>query len=117
MRHNVRLPLCASLAVLLSGCATFGTNVEGSFQCSAPQGDCAPSHIIDALAAGEIRQAETPINTLRPQRMVDPGDQARTAERTLKIVFPARVDETNAADAAAAPPIEDRTGAAGIHHQ
>jgi conjugal transfer pilus assembly protein TraV len=26
--------------------------------------------------------------------MVDPGDQARTAERTLKIVFPARVDET-----------------------
>jgi conjugal transfer pilus assembly protein TraV len=94
MRHNVRLPLCASLAVLLAGCATFGTNVEGSFQCRAPQGDCAPSHIIDARAAGEIRQAETPTNTLRPQRMVDPGDQARTAERTLKIVFPARVDET-----------------------
>jgi conjugal transfer pilus assembly protein TraV len=94
MHHNVRLPLCASLAVLLSGCATSGTNVEGSFQCRAPQGDCAPSHIIDARAAGEIRQAETPTNTLRPQRMVDPGDQARTAERTLKIVFPARVDET-----------------------
>jgi conjugal transfer pilus assembly protein TraV len=94
MRHNFRLPLCASLAVLLAGCATFGTNVEGSFQCRAPQGDCAPSHIIDARAAGEIRQPETPTNTLRPQRMVDPGDQARTAERTLKIVFPARVDET-----------------------
>ena len=94
MRHNVRLPLCASLAVLLAGCATFGTNVEGSFQCRAPQGDCAPSHIIDARAAGEIRQPETTLNTLRPQRMVDPGDQARTAERTLKIVFPARVDET-----------------------
>ena len=94
MRHNVRLPLCASLAVLLAGCATFGTNVEGSFQCRAPQGDCAPSHIIDARAAGEIRQAETPTNTLRPPHMVDPGDQARTAERTLKIVFPARVDET-----------------------
>ena len=94
MRHNVRLPLCASLAVLLAGCATFGTNVEGSFQCRAPQGDCAPSHIIDARAAGEVRQAETPTNTLRPPRMVDPGDQARTAERTLKIVFPARVDGT-----------------------
>jgi conjugal transfer pilus assembly protein TraV len=94
MRHNVRLPLCATLAVLLAGCATFGTNVEGSFQCRAPQGDCAPSHIIDARAAAEISQAETPTNTLRPQRMVDPGDQARTAERTLKIVFPARVDET-----------------------
>lgn len=94
MRHNVRLPMCASLAVLLAGCATFGTNVEGSFQCSAPQGDCAPSHIIDARATGETRQAESPANTLRPQRMVDPGDQARTAERTLKIVFPARVDET-----------------------
>lgn len=94
MRHIVRLPLCASLAVLLAGCATFGTNVEGSFQCRAPQGDCAPSHIIDARAAGEIRQAETPTNTIRPPRMVAPGDQARTAERTLKIVFPARVDET-----------------------
>ena len=94
MRHNVRLPLCASLAVLLAGCATFGSNVEGSFQCRAPQGDCAPSHIIDARAAGEIRQAETPTNTIRPPHMVAPGDQARTAERTLKIVFPARVDET-----------------------
>ncbi len=94
MRHKVRLPLCASLAVLLAGCATFGTNVEGSFQCRAPQGDCAPSHVIDARAAGEIRQAESPANALRPSRMVDPGDQARTAERTLKIVFPARVDET-----------------------
>lgn len=94
MRRNFRLPLCATLAVLLAGCATFGTNVEGSFQCRAPQGDCAPSHIIDARAAAEIRQPETTLNTLRPQRMVDPGDQARTAERTLKIVFPARVDET-----------------------
>jgi conjugal transfer pilus assembly protein TraV len=94
MRHKFRLPLCASLAVMLAGCATFGTNVEGSFQCRAPQGDCAPSHIIDARAAGEIRHAETPINAMRPPRMVDPGDQARTAERTLKIVFPARVDET-----------------------
>jgi conjugal transfer pilus assembly protein TraV len=94
MRHNFRLPLCASLAVLLAGCATFGTNVEGSFQCRAPQGDCAPSHFIDARAAVEIRQGETPTNTIRPSRMVDPGDQARTAERTLKIVFPARVDET-----------------------
>lgn len=94
MRRKFRLPLCASLAVMLAGCATFGTNIEGSFQCRAPQGGCAPSHIIDARAAGEIRHAETPINAMRPPRMVDPGDQARTAERTLKIVFPARVDET-----------------------
>jgi conjugal transfer pilus assembly protein TraV len=94
MRRNFRLPLCASLAVLLSGCATFGTNVEGSFQCRAPEGSCAPSHIIDGRAAGEIRQAETPPNTIRTPRMVASGDQARTAERTLKIVFPARVDET-----------------------
>ena len=94
MRVLSRLPLFAGLAALLSGCATFGTNVEGSFQCRAPEGSCAPSHIIDARAAGEIRQAEAPANTLRPPRMVDPGDQARTAERTLKIVFPARVDET-----------------------
>ena len=94
MRPQFRLPLCAGLVVLLSGCATFGTNVEGSFQCRAPEGSCAPSHIIDGRAAGEIRQAETPPNTIRTPRMVASGDQARTAERTLKIVFPARVDET-----------------------
>jgi conjugal transfer pilus assembly protein TraV len=94
MRRNFRLPLCAGLAVLLSGCATFGSNVEGSFHCRAPEGSCAPSHIIDARAAGEIRQAENLVNAVHPPRMVAPGDQARTAERTLKIVFPARVDET-----------------------
>ena len=94
MRPQFRLPLSAGLVVLLSGCATFGTNVEGSFQCRAPEGSCAPSHIIDGRAAGEIRQAETPPNTIRTPRVVASGDQARTAERTLKIVFPARVDET-----------------------
>lgn len=94
MRPCFRLPVCASLVALLAGCATFGTNVEGSFQCRAPQGDCAPSRVIDARAAGEIRQSDTPTITIRPPRMVAPGDQARTAERTLKIVFPARVDET-----------------------
>lgn len=94
MRVLSRLPLFAGFGVLLSGCATFGTNVEGSFQCRAPEGSCAPSHIIDARAAGEIRQTENPVNAVHPHRMVAPGDQARTAERTLKIVFPARVDET-----------------------
>ncbi len=94
MRVLSRLPLFAGFGVLLSGCANFGTNVEGSFQCRAPEGSCAASHIIDGRAAGEIRQAETPPNTIRTPRMVASGDQARTAERTLKIVFPARVDET-----------------------
>jgi len=43
MRFPTRLLACACLAGLASGCATFGTNVEGDFTCRAPKGDCAPA--------------------------------------------------------------------------
>ncbi|MEL6487016.1 MAG: conjugal transfer protein TraV, partial [Pseudomonadota bacterium] len=38
---------CAVLAAGLGGCTTFGTNVNGSFRCDAPDGVCAPSTVID----------------------------------------------------------------------
>ena len=48
MGFSHRILASACLAVLTSGCATFGTNIEGDFTCRAPKGDCAPSQVIDA---------------------------------------------------------------------
>lgn len=93
MRLPFRFLACACLAVMTSACATFSTNVEGSFQCRAPKGDCAPSHVLDARATSDMATEKNPQLFMRPAMAVAAGDQARTSERTLKIVFPARVDE------------------------
>lgn len=93
MRLPFRFLACAGLAVMASACATFGTNVEGSFQCRAPKGDCAPSHVLDARATSDMAAEKNPLHATRPAIAVAAGDQARTSERTLRIVFPARVDE------------------------
>nr|MBA4771023.1 conjugal transfer protein TraV [Sphingobium sp.] len=93
MRLPFRFLACAGLAVMASACATFGTNVEGSFQCRAPRGDCAPSHVLDARATSDMTTKKNPLHATRPAMAVAAGDQARTSERTLRIVFPARVDE------------------------
>ena len=84
---------CSALAAMLSGCATFGTNVEGDFSCRAPKGTCAPTHVIDAAAAPD-RQLGAEVTAARVRAGVEPGDIARTSERTLKVVFPAHVDES-----------------------
>lgn len=93
MRLPFRCLACAGLAVMASACATFGTNVEGSFQCRAPKGDCAPSHVLDARATSDMTTEKNPQHAMRPAIAVVAGDHARTSERTLRIVFPARVDE------------------------
>lgn len=93
MRLPVRFLACAGLALTASACATFGTNVEGSFQCRAPKGDCAPSHVLDARATSDMAAEKNPQLVMRPAISVAAGDQARTSERTLRIVFPARIDE------------------------
>lgn len=93
MRLPFRFLACAGLAVMASACATFGTNVEGSFQCRAPKGDCAPSHVLDARATSDMAAEKNPLHATRPAIAVAAGDQARTSEHTLRIVFPARVDE------------------------
>jgi conjugal transfer pilus assembly protein TraV len=93
MVRPVRFLICACLAVFVSGCATFGTNVEGNFTCRAPKGDCAPSHVIDARAAAVSGDGTAPQDLARIRVGVGGGDTARTAERTLRIVFPAHVDE------------------------
>jgi conjugal transfer pilus assembly protein TraV len=91
MRFMSLLCLTAGPA-LLGGCATLGTNIDGDFACRAPQGTCAPSHVIDAEVTKE--PANSPESAAHPiSRGVTGGDTARTGERTLRIVFPAHVDE------------------------
>lgn len=94
MGFSHRILASACLAVLTSGCATFGTNVEGDFTCRAPKGDCAPSQVIDARATRDLSASGPVHDGLRPPVSVASGDQARTSERTLRIVFPAHIDET-----------------------
>lgn len=94
MGFSRRFLASACLAVLTSGCATFGTNIEGDFTCRAPKGDCAPSQVIDARATKDLSATGPVQDGLRPPVSVASGDQARTSERTLKIVFPAHIDET-----------------------
>lgn len=94
MGFSHRILASACLAVLTSGCATFGTNVEGDFTCRAPKGDCAPSQVIDARATKDLSASGPVHDGLRPPVSVASGDQGRTSERTLRIVFPAHIDET-----------------------
>ena len=93
MRFPTRLLACACLAGFASGCATFGTNVEGDFTCRAPKGDCAPAHVIDAKATNTLSAGTPPHAETRPRSGVVDADTTRTAERTLRVVFPAHVDE------------------------
>ena len=94
MGNSHRILASACLAVLTSGCATFGTNIEGDFTCRAPKGDCAPSQVIDARATKDLSATGPVQDGLRPPVSVASGDQGRTSERTLRIVFPAHIDET-----------------------
>lgn len=93
MSTSKHLILCAGLAAALGGCTTFGTNVRGDFTCRAPEGDCAPSHVIDARATAELGEDASPHQLARARAGVAAGDTGRTLERTLRIVFPAYVDE------------------------
>jgi conjugal transfer pilus assembly protein TraV len=101
MSHHLRLaaalaPLCLSLA----GCVGLGTNVKGQFSCRAPSGTCAPSRAIDERATKEIASPD-PDNDFSAARQragiaapLGSDDPARTAERRLRVVFPAHVDES-----------------------
>lgn len=73
MRLPFRFLACAGLAVMASACATFGTNVEGSFQCRAPKGDCAPSHVLDARATSDMTAEKNPQHAMRPAVSVAAG--------------------------------------------
>lgn len=106
-------------ATQLAACTTFlGSNVKGSFSCSAPGGTCAPSTVIDDQALSLIQNARPmvpesrfpagPIFERQPRRpstrtsatgregrgrlaAVRP-DLVHRERRVLKVVFPSYVD-------------------------
>lgn len=92
---NAHRPLAiAALSLLASGCVGLGSHIEGSFTCRAPKGDCAPSHVIDAKATDELSREQAPgLEAARLRAGVAASDASRTAERTIRIVFPAHIDE------------------------
>jgi conjugal transfer pilus assembly protein TraV len=110
------IPFAAGLVSLLAlgGCASLTGNVKGSFSCSAPDGICAPSSLIDdrALAMitgeagapgmapagpyrgdGEVQLRRTKSASARDERTpIAAADTARTQDKVLRIVFQPYVD-------------------------
>jgi conjugal transfer pilus assembly protein TraV len=78
MRSAASSALIMSLLALTSGCASFGTNINGSFRCEAPDGICAPSTAIDDTALSEITRADAQeLMTPTGPYKVDDGDGGR----------------------------------------
>lgn len=106
MRTTIPASLALGALALTSGCTTFGSNINGSFKCEAPDGVCAPSISIDDKALSEITQADA--NELMAPAgpyKVDDGDGGRAQMANaqgviasqnqgyqLSIVFPAYTD-------------------------
>ncbi|CAH0354312.1 type IV conjugative transfer system lipoprotein TraV [Sphingobium sp. CECT 9361] len=109
----VRALMGTGALAALNGCATFGSNVSGSFSCAAPDGICAPSSSIDnralvmiagdsggadVLPAGPYMEPRSKPKTARTaavgQRLsIGQPDPRRTQERVLRIVFQPYIDE------------------------
>ncbi|MEP9404302.1 TraV family lipoprotein [Sphingomonas silueang] len=100
-RRSVTLLLVGGAA--LSGCATLGGNVKGSFACVAPEGICAPSSVIDDRALAMISgndgdrfiQPAGPYPAPQQQDrafLVAAGGAVRTGEKVLRIVFLSHID-------------------------
>ena len=94
MHRNLSLAaLAPALAIVLAGCTHIGTNVAGNFSCRAPKSGCEPLSAVDAKAVRELVKAEgAHLKELRQRIGLVAADNARTGERTLRIVFPAHVD-------------------------
>lgn len=93
----MRFPYFSVLVLpLLGGCATFGSNIAGDFACragsKASATDCPPARVIDARAIADLSDNETALPKA-VRKAARPGDTARTAERILRVVIPAHVDE------------------------
>ena len=94
MHRNLSLAaLAPTLAIVLAGCTHIGTNVAGNFSCRAPKSGCEPLSAVDGKAVRELVKAEgADLKDLRQRIGLVAADNARTGERTLRVVFPAHVD-------------------------
>lgn len=105
----------AALAAALGGCTTFGTNINDSFRCDAPDGVCAPSTIIDDNALARIEETSSTdlLNSAGPYRMDDgidtpvhtiaaanaPAVSRPAPSYELSVVFPAYTDASGTSHA------------------
>lgn len=72
-RHSLaplRLAALAALVVITSGCTVLGGNVKGSFSCRAPEGNCAPTSVIDEAATQA--SGKTPEAMRQPSARIQP---------------------------------------------
>lgn len=80
--------LAALMAVITttSGCAVLGGNVKGSFSCRAPEGNCAPTSVIDEAATHAAGKA--------PQAALAPAARIKSqiSEGRLRVVLAAYRD-------------------------
>lgn len=80
--RNSAAPL---IALVLSGCASLGGNIQGDFICKAPGGTCSPTTNIDDQAIAVMGDETKRSGPLTPSSAVpSPG--------ALKVVLPARID-------------------------
>lgn len=101
-----RLAAIGGVVLVLAGCTTLGTNINGRFNCGpAGEGSCSPATVIDDRALAEITgdAGYVPAGPYRaPVREMHPGTVALAAapqtvvvpgqQKVLRIVFPAHVD-------------------------
>ena len=92
MHRTFRSVACLTLLASTGACVGLGTNVEGDFSCRALKGDCTPTAVSDEDALKGLSKGEKEIAQAYRRAGIAPGDRTRTAERTMKVVFPAHVD-------------------------
>jgi conjugal transfer pilus assembly protein TraV len=88
MRYFSHVPRSAALLGLLlatSGCAVLGGNVKGNFSCRAPEGDCAPTSVIDGRATETAGEKADDLPAQRPMATT-------STSGTLKVVLAAYRD-------------------------
>lgn len=108
MHRSIPAAVALGALAITSGCTTFGSNINGSFKCEAPDGICAPSIAIDDKALSQITQADADelMAPAGPYK-VDDGDGGRAQMANaqgviasqnqgykLSVVFPAYTDAT-----------------------
>lgn len=94
------------LLLASSACSTLGSNVSGDFACDAPEGLCAPAAAIDARAIAQIAGPSSQpsggalhaLPVPLQGRVLATGlgngtPPARSSDKTIKVVFPAHIDE------------------------
>lgn len=84
MRMSKPVLGASTLAMLLGGCTTLGTNVSGDFRCDRPDGVCAPSTVIDDQAIATIANT-TSTELMMPAGpyTVDDGMEPQVSGTTL----------------------------------